>query len=256
MVPGPRPAARDTPGGGPWWSVVVPVKRAALGKSRLRGAVPWARHEDLARALALDTVAAVVACRAVGRVLVVTDDEELRAALPPGVLVTADPGGPPSGPGGLAADPGGLAAYLRGMAADLSGLTGEGGLNTAIRHGQAALGPRNGPTAALTADLPALRPAELAAALAAALGHRRCHVTDAAGTGTTLLASAGPLDPLFGPGSAAAHVRSGAVALVGDWPSLRQDVDTAADLGAADALGLGRWTRAVIGRRAADQVSP
>ncbi|MEV6525420.1 2-phospho-L-lactate guanylyltransferase [Longispora sp. NPDC051575] len=242
MVPGPRPAGRDTPGGGPWWSVVVPVKRAALGKSRLRGAVPWARHEDLARALALDTVAAVVACAAVRRVLVVTDDEELRAALPPGVLVTADPGE--------------LAADLRGMAAGLGGLPGEDGLNTAIRHGQAALGPRTGPTAALTADLPALRPAELAAALAAALGHRRCHVTDAAGTGTTLLASAGPLDPLFGPGSAAAHVRSGAVALSGDWPSLRRDVDTAADLGFADALGLGRWTRAVIGRRAADQVSP
>jgi 2-phospho-L-lactate guanylyltransferase len=30
--------------------------------------------------------------------------------------------------------------------------------------------------------------------------------------------------------------------LVGDWPSLRRDVDTAADLAAAERLGLGPYT--------------
>ncbi|WP_412542180.1 2-phospho-L-lactate guanylyltransferase [Longispora sp. K20-0274] len=218
--------------------MIIPVKRAVRGKTRLRGAVPGTPHEALARALALDTVTAVVGCPAVGRVLVVTDDEELRAALPAGVLVAADP----------------------------ATVAGRDGLNAAIRHGQAVLAgmrpapqPRGRlpwPIAALTADLPALRPAELAAALAAARSRHRCHVPDAAGTGTTLLASAGELEPAFGPGSAAAHARSGAVALAGEWPSLRQDVDTPADLRAAVALGLGRHTRAAIGRRHAGQVSP
>ena len=34
------------------------------------------------------------------------------------------------------------------------------------------------------------------------------------------------------------------MALTGDWPSLRRDVDTRADLAAAAALGLGPATRA------------
>ncbi|GIG60681.1 2-phospho-L-lactate guanylyltransferase [Longispora fulva] len=211
------------------WSLIIPVKRAVLGKSRLRGATPGAQHERLARALALDTVAAAFACPAVRRVLVVTDDEELRAALPAGVLVTADP----------------------------ATAAGRDGLNAAIRHGQAVLrAHETGRIVALTADLPALRPADLTAALAAARWHHRCHVPDAAGTGTTLLASAGDLRPAFGPGSAAAHARSGAVALAGEWPSLRLDVDTPADLVAAVALGLGRHTSDAIGRRRAEQVSP
>src|SRR5919204_619987 len=66
-------------------------------------------------------------------------------------------------------------------------------------------------------------------------------VPDASGTGTTLLTapSGAALNPRFGTGSAAAHAASGAVPLVGPWPSLRRDVDTAADLRAAAALGLG-----------------
>jgi 2-phospho-L-lactate guanylyltransferase len=50
------------------------------------------------------------------------------------------------------------------------------------------------------------------------------------------------LDPLFGIGSAAAHERSGARPLTGDWPGLRQDVDTPADLTTVLALGAGRHT--------------
>ena len=54
------------------------------------------------------------------------------------------------------------------------------------------------------------------------------------------------IDPHFGLGSATAHVRSGATALTGDWPGLRQDVDTPADLAAVLALGAGRHTRALL----------
>ncbi|PWR10558.1 2-phospho-L-lactate guanylyltransferase, partial [Micromonospora acroterricola] len=78
-------------------------------------------------------------------------------------------------------------------------------------------------------------------------GVRRC-VPDAPGGGTVLLAAPPgvPLDPRFGVGSAAAHAASGALPLTGDWPSLRRDVDTAADLTAAARLGLGPRTAALL----------
>ena len=111
----------------------------------------------------------------------------------------------------------------------------DAGLNAGLR-GTAPAGRRAGRAgvAALTADLPALRPAELAAALRGG-GRRRAvrrFVADAAGTGTVLLAApAGvPLDPLrrrLGRGARRERARC---ALTGDWPGLRRDVDTAADL--------------------------
>jgi 2-phospho-L-lactate guanylyltransferase len=72
--------------------------------------------------------------------------------------------------------------------------------------------------------------------------------TSAAGTGTTfLLAAPGTdLDPRFGGASAQRHAASGARPLLGDWPSLRRDVDTSDDLRAATELGLGAHTRAVL----------
>jgi 2-phospho-L-lactate guanylyltransferase len=75
----------------------------------------------------------------------------------------------------------------------------------------------------------------------------RAFVADTAGTGTTLLAAAPgvPLGPRFGPDSAARHAASGATALAGAWPSLRRDVDTAADLAEALVLGVGAATAAV-----------
>ncbi|MBQ1056039.1 2-phospho-L-lactate guanylyltransferase [Micromonospora sp. C32] len=196
------------------WTVVMPVKRLGAAKSRLRGALPGVPHEELALALAADTLRAARACPAVAGVLVVTDDARVRAAADAaGARVVADPGA---------------------------------GLNAAFRHGAAAAGPRAA-VAGLTADLPALRPAELAAALRATQGVRG-FVADAPGGGTVLLAApAGvPLAPQFGPGSAAAHAASGALPLAGDWPSLRRDVDTPADLATAAGLGLGPRTAALL----------
>ncbi|TDC77726.1 2-phospho-L-lactate guanylyltransferase [Micromonospora sp. KC606] len=193
----------------PTWTVVVPVKRLDAAKSRLRGALPVVPHEELALALAADTVRAALACPAVAEVLVVTADPVVAAeAGAAGARAVPDPP--------------------------------EAGLNAAFRHG-ARLAGRPW-VAGLTADLPALRPAELAAALRAAADPVVRHfVADAPGTGTVLLAAPPgvPLDPRFGVGSAAAHRGSGALALTGDWPSLRRDVDTAADLAAAARLGLG-----------------
>jgi 2-phospho-L-lactate guanylyltransferase len=105
--------------------------------------------------------------------------------------------------------------------------------------------------AALNADLPALRPAELARVLDAAAQFPRAFLPDAAEIGTTLLA-AGPgreLRPAFGVDSRARHRASGAVELgLAGVDSVRQDVDTGADLRTALALGVGPRTAAMAAR--------
>jgi 2-phospho-L-lactate/phosphoenolpyruvate guanylyltransferase len=196
---------------------VVPVKRLGLAKSRLYAVGrPRPEHEELALSLALDTVAAALRAAGVARVVVVTDDPAAAAAVTAlGAVVVPD-------------EP-------------------DAGLNPALAHGAlaaAALAPGDG-VALLSADLPALRPAELGAALRAATAER-AFVPDADGSGTTLLATAPgvPVRPRYGRGSAAAHRATGAVELAGDWPSLRHDVDTAADLRTAADLGLGPATAA------------
>jgi 2-phospho-L-lactate guanylyltransferase len=202
------------------WSVVVPAKRLAVAKTRLRPlttTLPGTAHDELVLALLADTVAAARACPAVGAVVVVTDDP-------------------------AAAD------IARGIGARTVGDEPDRGLNPALEHGARAAG---GPlVAALSSDLPALRPDELARALdAAAATAPRCFVPDAHGTGTTLLTAAGTeLGPRFGSGSAEAHRASGARPLTGSWPGLVQDVDTEADLRAAEALGVGSHTAALLDR--------
>ncbi|TFV61749.1 2-phospho-L-lactate guanylyltransferase [Geodermatophilus sp. DF01-2] len=208
------------------WSVVVPAKRLPLAKTRLTpltdglGGPPGAAHARLVLALLADTVAAALACPAVAGVLVVTDDTAA------GEVVTR------------------LGARTVPDEPDR-------GLNPALAHGARATGSTA--VAALSSDLPALRPEELTAALAAAearVGGRggRCFVADAQGTGTTLLtAVATDLSPAFGAGSAQRHAAGGAVELPGTWPGLARDVDTAEDLRAALALGVGTHTAAVLG---------
>ena len=51
----------------PTWAVVVPVKRLAGAKSRLRGALPGVPHRELALALVLDTLTAALACPEMSR---------------------------------------------------------------------------------------------------------------------------------------------------------------------------------------------
>ena len=65
--------------GVPDWSVVVPAKRLAVAKTRLRPLTdradrPAHAHEALVLALLADTVAAALACPAVAEVVVVTDE--------------------------------------------------------------------------------------------------------------------------------------------------------------------------------------
>ncbi|WP_137724290.1 2-phospho-L-lactate guanylyltransferase [Prescottella subtropica] len=129
--------------------------------------------------------------------------------------------------------------------------TGESGLNTALAaaaHDVLVWSPA-ADLVALQADLPALCGRELLDALTSARRVGRAIVVDHTGTGTAALFACGPgrrLAPRFGTGSAARHVASGALALDGDWPGLRQDVDTVADLAAVARLGAGPCTRVVL----------
>ncbi|GAA0534268.1 2-phospho-L-lactate guanylyltransferase [Saccharopolyspora subtropica] len=198
-------------------NLIVPIKPLHAAKSRLLGAADRGAgrpdaHAGLVTAVALDTVLAAREAPGVDAVVVVTADPALTEAFTAeGVEVLAD--------------------------------TPAAGLNAALRHADALLRRRGVRVGALQADLPALRPGELGAAVSAA-GPSRAFCADRHGTGTTLLlAEPGrPLDPRFGPGSAAAHTASGARPLPGRWDSLRCDVDTEADLAAATRLGLGPRT--------------
>lgn len=198
------------------WVAVIPAKRLDAAKSRLRGAVDAARHEELALAMVRDTVDAVRACSQVSGVLLVTDEPTLIAdAREAGVHTVPDPAA---------------------------------GLNAAVRFGADGWAGMGRCRAVLTGDLPALRPAELDAALRAAADvGGRAFVRDAAGTGTVLLTAAAgvDLDPRFGVDSAARHAHSGAHELSGDWPGLRHDVDTPDDLRSVLRLGAGRRTCAL-----------
>jgi 2-phospho-L-lactate guanylyltransferase len=200
----------DVSSEGDQWSLLVPVKRLDLAKTRL--ALPAPARADLALAMACDTVSAALAADAVAEVVIITDDERAAHALSAlGGRVVAD--------------------------------APNAGLNPALVHGAAlAVMPR---VAALSADLPALRPIDLDAVLRLATTHRRTVVADALGSGTTLLTSTaiGDLAPSYGLDSRAAHVASGAVDLSADaGGSVRHDVDTVAALWAAVELGVGPHT--------------
>lgn len=199
------------------WSVVLPVKRLSDAKSRLADVGPG--RADLALAFACDAVTAAVASPLVALVVVVTDDRRVAAVLSSaGAVVVGDVTG-----------------------------AGEGSpLNRALLRGADVARDRwpGGAVAALTADLPCLRADDLTAALDEARRHPLAFTPDADGTGTTLLAATVPdgFRPAYGVGSAAAHRAGGAVEVGVSLPRLRRDVDTAADLDAALALGVGPCT--------------
>ncbi|MEU1305097.1 2-phospho-L-lactate guanylyltransferase [Streptomyces shenzhenensis] len=204
------------------WTLVIPVKPLALAKSRLADTAADGLRPGLALAFAQDTVAAALACGAVRDVAVVTDDalagRELTAL---GARIVPD-------------EPG-------------------GGLNAALAHAAGVVRSAHpgAAVAALNADLPALRPPELARVLDAAAEFPRAFLPDAAGIGTTLLAAAPgrELRPAFGGDSRARHGASGARELRLDAvDSVRQDVDTGADLRAALVLGVGPRTAAAAAR--------
>ena len=229
--------ASDIPTTGlPDWHLVIPVKDAAVGKSRLaraleevelgvrfgggaesaRGPDRGPDRETIGRALARDTLRA--ACLTVGaeRVVLVTTDEVIATEFRDhGVTTVRDVGG---------------------------------GLNAAVALGLART-PPGGNVAALLGDLPALAPADLEHALRVARTHGQSFVPDADGSGTVLRASSGQpghFTPRFGPGSAALHAVDGAVRLDLELPRLRTDVDDVRSLIRVLELGAGPSTTAAL----------
>lgn len=218
------------------WTIVVPVKGLSAAKSRLDTPL----RSELALAFALDVVAVSLEC--VATVLVVTSDDAVAAAVSAlGAQVVAE--------APAAADLMNAAELLN--AADP--LIAADPLNAAVRTGVLAartLTPQAS-IAVLTSDLPSLTVAALAAALDLAARHPLALVTDAAATGTTMITGRPGqlLDPRFGRGSRHRHEAGGHVLLdVADGSPLRHDVDSAADLDIARALGVGPHTRAALER--------
>jgi len=201
----------------PRYAVLVPVKAPAVAKSRL-GELGDGPRRDLAHAFAADTVAAVLSCDLVARVLVVTDDHLLARALSE-----------------LGAD------VIPDGTTDLNGTLVQAAAEMHRRDPLLRL-------AAVCADLPALRPAELAAALGAAHPQRMSFVADQERVGTTAVfaPSIDAFRPAFGSGSRREHVEAGAHEIEGvDVPTLRRDVDDPRDLAAAIKIGVGPRTSLV-----------
>lgn len=216
------------------WVLVVPVKDARRGKSRLADVLEPGARAALVRAMALDTVEAVLAAPRVARVVVVTADPEVtaQARALPRVRVLPEPAASADDP------PGGWDALNRAVSAGVAAARAE----APAAHVGVLLG-----------DLPGLDPAEVDAVLAAAEAHPRAVLPDADATGTTLLTAAPgePMEPRFGGGSAAAHAALGHAVLDVPGPSpLRHDVDVPADLTALTARGVGGRTGALLRRLA------
>lgn len=203
------------------WHIIVPIKSRHRAKARLL-APDGVDKPELALALALDTLDVVTAVVRADRVIVVTEDDEVRSPMAErGITLVTDPGR---------------------------------GLNEAVRAGLTEAAERGPdlPVAVLLGDIPAVRPDELTAALRACAATESALVPDQDGSGTVLLThhDARALTPRFGRGSAARHARRCTV-LELDLPGLRHDVDDLEALHRAEQLGLGSHTARALSRRVA-----
>jgi len=199
---------------GDQWSLIVPVKRLDVAKTRL--AVDVEARADLAIAMAYDTVSVALTCEDVVEVVVVTNDERANR-------------------------------MLAGVGARIVPDIPDAGLNAALHHG--AANASRSRLAALSSDLPALRPDDLATVLRAATRHDQAVVADIQGAGTTVYTATDVtrFAPSYGADSHSAHVRNGAIDLTSiASESVRRDVDTLDALRGAVALGVGPATEKAL----------
>lgn len=184
---------------------MVPVRAFAQGKTRLRRSGHDPAVTELARLLALRTIAVLESVPRISSVLVVTDEtgESFAASTKTSVLREPRPAG----------------------------------LNTAVERGLLELGYGAGRAVAdpvrilvLHADLPLVEPGEVAETLLAVEGlGADAFVADESGTGTTALAFFGGAfrAPGFGPGSALLHRLRGFASLaLPPEHGMRRDLDT------------------------------
>ena len=207
------------------WTAVVPVKALHDAKSRLEG-TDGPNRAELALAFAQDAISALLDCPQVWQIIAVVADQESASGLHSiGVTIVRESTG--------------------------------AGLNAAFRQGANLA---QGPVLAMTADLPCVTAESLTTVLTAAGDHEKSMVSDAQGTGTTMLVSTSPhaLNPQFGVRSCARHAHDGYLELarlLGDEPRTvelmarnRRDVDTAVDLWEAQRIGVGPHTRLLLDR--------
>jgi 2-phospho-L-lactate guanylyltransferase len=210
-------------------AAVLPVKRFAEAKQRLRTVLADEDRRALAAAMAQDVLQALTASR-LDLVVVVTDEPvAARIAREAGTLVIADP-----------CDGGQVPAVERGIAA----ATAQGATRVLVVAG----------------DCPALTAADVDALLAASAGGRGIVLAPdrhRSGTNALVLSPPGVIAPAFGIESFARHARlaraAGARLVVTELASLAHDVDTPADLAALRAMlaarpGAAHRTRRVLGR--------
>jgi 2-phospho-L-lactate guanylyltransferase len=196
------------------WTAVVPIKESAEAKQRLWEVTEW--RPALAVAFASDVLTALLGSRLVHDTLLVGG-----AGLPPALL----------------------ASPRVHRIADVRGL------NPAVEAGIAAALQRSSRgIVVIPADLPSLSSGEVDALLAAAPGDGPAVLADADGDGTTalLLPSGVRFTPAFGAASFQRHVAAGARPVPGAFESVRRDVDTVAHLAAAQRLGVGPHTAALL----------
>ena len=183
---------------------MVLAKDSQVAKTRLR--LPREVSRQLALGLAASTVRVALAAEEVGAVLVVTGDADIALdALQVGAEIVSEP-------------------HLLGMN------------RAAVLGRRRALEARpEAPVAIIVADLPGLRPIDLDSAVLEFLADGSpLFVPDHEGAGTTMLIHGpGPCAGFgFGPNSATVHQRLGYRRASRIPPSLRRDLDTAADLAA------------------------
>lgn len=196
----------------PHWQVLIPVKSLSGAKTRID--LPSQARAQLALAMCMDVISAVIDVPAVSRVDVITADANVIAA-------------------------------ARGLGTDGWWVPGVRGLNQELSAAARVIGKGHG-VAVVMADLPCLTADLVTDILDQAPTERASFVPDAEDRGTTMFLTP-PLvrvAPRFGHQSAAAH---GAIAkpLRGDqsWLAARRDVDTIHDLAWAACFGLGAFTK-------------
>lgn len=203
------------------WSVVIPVKVLDEAKSRLLPPDDPARAE-LALAFVSDCLRAVSQSRRVERIRVVCDDERVHRE-------------------------------AQQLGAEWVPEAPARGLNEAAAVGLMGI---EGPAAIVAGDLPCLTSAALDLVLDLAAAHDRSFISDAQGTGTTMLmcSDAAQSTPMFGERSRARHRAAGYADLGLDATAgqrtllarARRDVDTSVDLADAIRIGVGPATQRVV----------
>lgn len=210
---------------------IVPVKRFALAKQRLRADVPDRERKALAAAMVTDVLTALAGARHVGAMLVVTNEQIVAdRATSLGATAVADP-------------------HERGQSAAAAV-----GIHHALENGfdRVLLAP---------GDCPTLSSADVDDLLAGSVAPGVVIVPDRHGTGTNALVLTPPdaIAPSFGPGSCERH--RGLADLAGTRcsvvrvPSLLLDIDTPHDLDELRAAlaahpGAALHTRALLSARA------